>query len=267
MGQFDGKVAFITGAGRGQGRSHAIALAREGADIIAVDVCRDLPSVPYPMASADDLAVTVKEVEALGRRIVSAEVDVRDRPALQTAVDRGIAELGGVDIILANAGILPLAADDVDPKRFDEVIAVNLTGVYNSIEVAYPTMVERGRGGSIVITSSTGGLKGYPVSLPGGIAYVASKHGVVGLMRTYAVTLAPHNIRVNTIHPTGVDTLLTTNEPMQQWLATNAGGMMNALPVEVMQAQDVSDAVLWLVSDGARYVTGATLPVDAGFSL
>jgi SDR family mycofactocin-dependent oxidoreductase len=269
MRKLDGRVAFITGAARGQGRSHAIALAREGADIIAVDVCRDLEKVPYPMATREDMAQTVRKVEELGARIVTAEVDVRDRSGLKAAVDEGVERLGGLDIVLANAGILPVAADDLDPQRFDDVVEVNLTGVFNTVEVSYPHIKRQARGGAIVLTSSTGGLMAHPARLPGGIGYVASKHALVGLMRTYALTLAEHSIRVNTIHPTGVDTPLTTNEAMQKWLASNSGSMAmtNALPIELLQPQDISDAVLWLVSDEARYVTGVALPVDAGFTL
>ncbi|HEV8372366.1 MAG TPA: mycofactocin-coupled SDR family oxidoreductase [Actinomycetota bacterium] len=268
MGKLDGKVAFVTGAARGQGRSHALRLAEEGADVIAVDLCEQIDTVPYPMATQDDLAETTKQVEELDRRIVAAQADVRDRSALQAAFDQGVAALGGVDIVLGNAGIAPMspAADPV--QAFRDVIDVNLVGVWNTVEVTVPTLVEQGRGGAIVLTSSTAGLKGIGGENAGGLGYTASKHGVVGLMRSYANNLARHRIRVNTVHPTGVNTPMVVNDFMQQWLAedpTIAGAMTNALPVEILEPVEISNAILWLVSDEARYVTGVTLPVDAGF--
>jgi SDR family mycofactocin-dependent oxidoreductase len=267
MGKLEGKVAFITGAARGQGRSHAIRLAQEGADIIAVDLCAQIDSVPYPMATPDDLAETVKEVEALDRRIVAREADVRDRAGLQAAFDAGVAELGPVDIVLANAGIAPMSKN-TRGDLWTDVIAVNLTGVYHTVEVALPSMIEHGRGGAIVLTSSTAGLNGIAGSSAGGLGYTASKHGVVGLMRSYANNLAPHSIRVNTVHPTGVRTPMVVNDSMAEFLADPAtsGALANALPVELLEPVDISNAIAWLVSDDARYVTGVTLPVDAGFS-
>jgi SDR family mycofactocin-dependent oxidoreductase len=267
MGTLDGKVAFITGAARGQGRSHAIRLAQEGADIIGVDLCDQISTVPYPMATPDDLAQTDKEVEALGRRILVRQADVRDRPGLRAAFDEGVAELGGrCDIVLANAGIAPMVIGQDDPQPFLDVIDVNLTGVWNTVEVAKQMLIDGGRGGSIVLTSSTAGLKGITGDAPGGIGYAAAKHGVVGLMRVYATTLAPHNIRVNSVHPTGVATPMILNSVTEEWLATvgAANSTTNALPVELIEAVDVSNAVAWLVSDAARYVTGVTLPIDAG---
>jgi SDR family mycofactocin-dependent oxidoreductase len=267
MGKLEGKVAFITGAARGQGRSHAIRLAQEGADIIAVDLCAQIDSVPYPLSTPDDLAETVKEVEALDRRIVAREADVRDRDGLQAAFDAGVAELGPVDIVLANAGIAPMSPHEAgDP--WTDVIAVNLTGVYHTVEVALPSMIERGQGGAIVLTSSTAGLNGIAGGSASGLAYTASKHGVVGLMRSYANNLAPKSIRVNTVHPTGVNTPMVVNDAMAEFLADPAlaGALANALPVTLLEPIDISNAILWLVSDDARYVTGVTLPVDAGFS-
>jgi SDR family mycofactocin-dependent oxidoreductase len=268
MGKLDGKVAFITGAARGQGRSHAVRLAQEGADIIAVDICAQIASVSYPMATPEDLAQTAKEVEALDRRIVTTQADVRDRDALQAAYDAGVAELGVADIVLANAGIAPMAME-VKPNEWQDVIDVNLTGVYQTVEVAKPSMIERGRGGAIVLTSSTAGINGIGGSAPGGLGYTAAKHGVVGLMRSYANTLAPHSIRVNTVHPTGVNTPMIVNDTMQEFLAADpqlSQAMSNALPVDMVEPVDISNAILWLVSDDARYVTGVTLPVDAGFT-
>lgn len=268
MGKLDGRVAFITGAARGQGRSHAIRLAEEGADIIAVDVCAQIDSVPYPMATSDDLADTVKQVEALDRRIVAREADVRDAEALRSALAAGVAELGQVEIVLANAGIAPMSLHP-RPQEWQDVLDVNLTGVYNTVEAARPGMVERGAGGAIVLTSSTAGINGIGGDAPGGLGYTAAKHGIVGLMRSYANILAPHRIRVNTVHPTGVRTPMVVNENMEKFLAADpamGSAMANALPVDMVEAVDISNAIAWLVSDDARYVTGVTVPVDAGFT-
>ena len=270
MGKLDGKVAFITGAARGQGRSHAVRLAEEGADVIAVDLCAQIDTVPYPMATPEDLEETTRQVEQLDRRIVARQADVRDGAALQAALDQGVAELGGVDVVLANAGIAPVSGESDPARAFRDVIDVNLVGVWNTVQAAVPTMIEQGRGGAIVLTSSTAGLKGIGGDNAGGQGYTASKHAVVGLMRTYANTLAPHRIRVNTVHPTGVNTPMVVNEFMQRWLAEDpsiAGAMANLLPVEMVEPVDISNAILWLVSDDARYVTGVTLPVDAGFTV
>jgi SDR family mycofactocin-dependent oxidoreductase len=268
MGKLEGKVAFITGAARGQGRSHAIRLAQEGADIIAVDICQQIATVGYPMSTPDDLAETAKEVEALDRRIYAAQADVRDLAALKQAFNAGTAEVGPVDIVLANAGIAPMSMHP-QPEEWQDVIDVNLTGVYNTVQTAIPSMIERGQGGAIVLTSSTAGINGIGGDTPGGIGYTAAKHGVVGLMRTYANILAKHSIRVNTVHPTGVNTPMVVNEVMQEFLQqdpTMGQAMMNALPVDLVQPVDISNAILFLVSDDGRYVTGVTLPVDAGFT-
>jgi SDR family mycofactocin-dependent oxidoreductase len=268
MGKLEGKVAFITGAARGQGRSHAIRLAQEGASIIAVDICAQIDTVPYPMATPEDRAQTVKEVEALDRRIIARRADVRDEAALRAAFEAGVAELGPVDIVLANAGIAPLARHET-PGAWQDVIDVNLTGVFNTVETAIPSMIERGQGGAIVLTSSTAGINGIGGPSRGGLGYTAAKHGVVGLMRSYANNLAPHRIRVNTVHPTGVNTPMVVNEAMQEFLAADpslGNAMANALPVDMVEAVDISNAIAWLVSDDARYVTGVALPVDAGFT-
>ena len=267
-GKLTGKVAFITGAARGQGRSHAVRLAQEGADIIAVDICAQIDTVGYPMATPEDLAQTVKEVEAFDRRIVATQADVRDYTALKTALDNGVAQLGPVDIVLANAGIAPMTMNPQD-QEWDDVIAVNLTGVYNTVRAAAPAMIERGQGGAIVLTSSTAGINGIGGNTPGGLGYTASKHGVVGLMRGYANYLAPYKIRVNSVHPTGVNTPMVVNDIMQEFLRNDPSlgqAMANALPVDMVEAVDISNAIVWLVSDDARYVTGVTLPVDAGFT-
>jgi SDR family mycofactocin-dependent oxidoreductase len=268
-GRLEGKVAFITGAARGQGRSHAVRLAQEGASVIAVDLCRQIESVAYPMATPDDLAETVKEVEALDRRIVARETDVRDEAGLKAAFEAGVAELGPVDIVLANAGIAPMALGEERHEAWQDVIDVNLTGVFNTVETAIPSMIERGQGGAIVLTSSTAGINGIGGPTRGGLGYTAAKHGVVGLMRSYANNLAPSRIRVNSVHPTGVNTPMVVNDAMQEFLQHDPSlsqAMANALPVPMVEAVDISNAIVWLVSDDARYVTGVTLPVDAGFT-
>jgi SDR family mycofactocin-dependent oxidoreductase len=267
-GKLEGRVAFITGAARGQGRSHAVRLAAEGADIIAVDICAQIESVPHPMATAEDLAQTVREVEALGRRVVATRADVRDEAALQAAYDAGAAELGPADIVVANAGIAPMARDE-KPEAWRDAIDVNLTGVFHTVEVAIPSMTERGAGGAIVLIGSTSALTGIGGPTRGGIGYAAAKHGVVGLMRVYANNLAPHRIRVNSVHPTGVRTPMVINQAMAEFLAQDpslANANANALPVKILEPEDISNAVLWLVSDDACYVTGVALPVDAGFT-
>ena len=268
MGRLDGRVAFITGAGRGLGRSHAVRLASEGADVIAVDLCADITSLGYPMASGDDLLETERLVREQGRRIVARHADVRDSAGLRAAVQAGLDELGRVDIVVANAGISGLGAPEPDPElAFLEAVDINLSGTYRTVEAALPAMIEAGRGGSIVLTSSTAGLKGAIGGTGGTLGYVAGKHGLVGLMRSYATSLAPHCIRVNTIHPTAVNTLMATNDGVVRFAEQNPSigeAMANLLPVGLLEPSNISDAVLWLVSDEARYVTGVALPVDAG---
>jgi SDR family mycofactocin-dependent oxidoreductase len=276
MGKLDGKVAFITGVARGQGRSHAIRLAQEGADIVAIDLCAQIDTVRYPMATPDDLAETVREVEALDRRIIATEADVRDYPALQAAVDDGVAQLGRLDIACVNAGIASFGKlADLSEQSWQDMIDVNLTGVWHAAKAVIPHLRAAG-GGSIILTSSTAGLSG----LPNLGHYVAAKHGVVGLMRTLALELAPDMIRVNSVHPTTVDTPMVHNDAMYELFAGDlppeartpeavAGRFqtLNALPVPWVEAVDISNAVLWLASDESRYVTGVTLPVDAGMLL
>lgn len=266
MGKLEGQVAFITGAGRGQGRAHAVRLAEEGADVIGIDICRQLESVVYPMSTREDLDETAGLVKDLGRRIVTREADVRDVEALQQAFDEGVAELGAVTIVVANAGIGPggLASPE---QQWDEVIDVNLKGVWNTGRVAIPSMIEQGRGGSIVLTSSTGGLIGSPSNVPGMLGYTAAKHGVIGLMRSWANYLAPHSIRVNSVAPTTVRTPMANNgdvSTITKHVPELANALTNAMPVEAVEARDVANAVAWLASDDARYVTGTVVPVDAG---
>jgi len=271
MGRVAGKVAFITGAARGQGRSHAVRLAQEGADIIAVDICEQVDTVPYPMATPDDLAGTVEEVERLGRRIVAVEADVRDHDGLRAAVDQGVAELGRLDIVAANAGISSMAPlAEMTERTWQDMIDINLTGVWLTAKVAIPHLKAAG-GGSIIITSSVAGLK----ALQNIGHYAAAKHGVVGLMRTLALELAPYRIRVNSIHPTQVETPMVTNDATYRLFrpdmenptrqdAAQVGEALNALPIPWVEPVDISNVVLFLASDEARYITGVTLPVDAG---
>jgi SDR family mycofactocin-dependent oxidoreductase len=266
MGTLDGRVAFITGGARGQGRAEAIRLAQDGADIITVDICRQLQSVGYQMSTRDDLDETVRLVEALGRRIVAHEADVRDADAMQRAVDDGISTLGPVTIVVANAGIGPGGFASAE-QQWDDVIGVNLTGVWNTGRVTIPAMIEQGNGGSIILTSSTGGLVGAPSNVPGMLGYTAAKHGVIGLMRAWANYLAPHSIRVNSVAPTTVRTPMANNGDVStiiRHVPELANSLMNALPVEAVEAIDVANAVAWLASDEARYITGTVLPVDAG---
>jgi (+)-trans-carveol dehydrogenase/(-)-trans-carveol dehydrogenase len=268
----EGKVAFITGAARGQGRSHAIRLAQEGADIIAVDVCDDIPGIPYAGATEADLADTVKQVEALDRRIVAVKADVRDYAGLKAALDDGVAQLGKLDIVSANAGVgaAPQHAWELDEATWQTMIDINLTGVWHTAKAAIPHLIAN-KGGSIILTSSAAGLQAYE-----NIAhYVSAKHGVVGLMRTLALELAPHSIRVNSLHPTQVDTPMIQNEATYRLFRPDlerptkadfapASQTLNALPIPWVDPVDISNAVLFLASDEARYITGVALPVDAG---
>ena len=273
MARLDGKVAFITGAARGQGRSHAIRLAQEGADIIAIDVCEDIAGTPYAGATEADLAETVRLVEALDRRIVASKADVRDFGQLKQAVDDGVAQLGRLDIVSANAGVLTTMSptDELSEEAWSDMIDINLSGVWRTVKAAIPHIRAGGRGGSITLTSSVAGMIGYP-----NIAhYVSAKHGVVGLMRTLALELAPDNIRVNSIHPTQVDTDMIQNDgtyrlfrpdlehPTREDFEGAAMGV-NALPIAWVESVDISNALLFLASDEARYITGVPLPVDAG---
>ncbi len=271
MGKLTGKVAFITGVARGQGRAHAERLAAEGADIIGVDICQQIDTVAYPLATPEDLAETARLVEKHGRKAVLTRADVRDMADLRAAFKGGLDELGRVDIVLANAGIMPtvgVRANDDD--AFYDSVDVMLKGVWHTLRATVRTLIEQGDGGSIIITSSTAGLKGlYTAMDAGSDGYAAAKHGVVGLMRVYANRLAPHSIRVNTIHPTGVNSPMIANQAFADFVAQHpevAGSLQNALPVELLECRDVSDVVAWLASDEGRYITGVTLPVDAGFT-
>ena len=270
-GRLQGKVAFITGGARGQGRSHALTLAREGADIVALDIADQIDSVAYPMATPEDLQETVRLVEELGGRCLPIVADVRDIHAMDRAVKETVSELGRLDIAIANAGILHISAGeetlDEAAQRWGDALGVMLTGVYNTVRVVQQPMIDQGDGGSIVITSSTAGLSGMHDGSGGIGAYCASKHGVVGLMKGYAKLLGRYSIRVNTVHPMGVATPMVINEEFQRYHADHADVLEispRLLPITLLDPQDVSNAILWLVSDEARAVTGIALPVDAG---
>jgi (+)-trans-carveol dehydrogenase len=275
-GRVEGKVAFISGAARGQGRAHAVRLAQEGADIIAVDICKQIPSVQIPLSTPEDLAETADLVKGHNRRIYTAEVDVRDYDALKAAVDAGVEQMGRLDIIVANAGIGNGGAtlDKTSEGDWTDMIDVNLGGVWKTVKAGVPHLLAGGRGGSIILTSSVGGLKAYPHTGH----YVAAKHGVVGLMRTFAVELGAQNIRVNSVHPTNVNTPLFMNDGTMKLFRPDlenpgpddmkvVGQLMHTLPIGWVEPEDIANAVLFLASDEARYITGVTLPVDGGSCL
>jgi SDR family mycofactocin-dependent oxidoreductase len=270
MGRLDGRVAFITGAARGQGRAHAVRLAADGADIIALDICADIASMDYPNATPSDLEETAKFVEGAGGRIVARQADTRDADAVEKTLSEGLAEFGRLDIVIANAGIIRLSHGGDDRQVFGDIIDVNLIGVWNTVRAAIPALIDGGRGGSIVITSSSAGLKGTGTDKAGGQAYTAAKRGLVGLMQVWANDLAKHSIRVNTIHPTGVATGMVMNEAMQKLLAESEGSleqMQNALPIPILMPEDIANAVAFLVSDEAKFITGTAWPLDAGFAV
>ncbi len=271
VGRVAGKVAFITGAARGQGREHALRLAEEGADIIAVDVCDDIDGVSYPGATEADLDETAALVEKLDRRIVTAKADVRDLEGLAAALRRGVADLGAVDIVVANAGIsgTPAPAAMIEQSAWQTMLDINLTGVWHTVKVALPHMTNGS--GSIILVSSMLGIRG------GGYMahYASAKHAVVGLMNSLANELAPQWIRVNSIHPGNVRTPMLDNEWFCRTLrpdlenptiddAAEIIGQFHMLPKPVIEARAVSNAVLFLASDEAQYITGAALPIDAG---
>jgi len=270
--KLEGKVALVTGAARGQGRSHALRLAAEGADIIALDICRQVDSVPYAMSTPEDLSETEAQVTALDRRVVTGQVDVRDQPAMKAFVDKGVAELGRLDVVAANAGISSFGElHEMSEQTWRDMIDTNLTGVWNTVRVAVPHMLAGGRGGAIVITSSAAGLR--PLHNIG--HYVAAKHGLVGLMRALALELGPHEIRVNSLHPGTVETAMVINDAtIAQFRVDSESSTMDdfarrsqamhVLPVPWVQPEDISAALVFLASDDARYITGVTLPVDSG---
>lgn len=275
MGKLDGKVAFITGAARGQGRSHAVRLAAEGADIIAIDTTAKVDSVPYPLATADDLRETARLVEATGRKIVARDADVRDSSALAEAVDVGVEQFGRLDIVLANAGISsPAPTFEMSDETWQDMIDINLTGGWKSLKASVPHIIAGGRGGAVVITSSLAAIYANENTAH----YSAAKAGLVMMMKVMAKELAPHNIRVNTIHPTTVATDMILNDATYRLFRPDlenptradfeeAARTLNRLPVAALEPDDISNTVLYLVSDNAKYVTGTTQVIDAGGAL
>lgn len=262
------RVAFITGAARGQGRAHAVRMANEGADIIAVDVAGKLPDcVPYDPATPEDLTETVRLVEATGRRIHAAQVDVRDADGLRETVDAGVAEFGRLDVIVANAGISPPQRwNEITPADFRDVLDINVTGVFNTVIAGAQHIIDGGRGGSIILISSAAGIKLQPFM----IHYTASKHAVTGMARAFAAELGRHEIRVNSVHPGPVATAMGSGD-----MITAIGRAMESnpllqnmmtpfLPTWVLQPEDVADVVCWLATDESKYLTAAAIPVDQG---
>ncbi|MFN8225017.1 MAG: mycofactocin-coupled SDR family oxidoreductase [Gaiellales bacterium] len=274
MGRLEGKVAFVTGAARGVGRSIAVRLAEEGADIVALDLCAPVDAEQqYPGATEDDLDRTAAAVESLGRRIVARRGDVRDFATVEATVAEGVTELGRIDVVAANAGSVRMGslAHETTEDEWSEMLGVNLTGAWNTARAAIPRLIDQEAGGSIVLISSLAGLEGAPMIG----AYTAAKHGVVGLMRTLALELGPHRIRANTIHPGGIDTAMGLNDAWYRFFLPELENptradyepimrRINALPVAVVDPVDIANAVVFLASDEARYITGVTLPVDAG---
>ena len=273
MGKLDGKVALVTGAARGQGRSHAVALAEAGADVIAIDICAPIDTIEYRAATVADLDETVAEVEKTDRRIVARQADVRDLAGLQAAVADGVSELGRLDVVVANAGIFSSApVHELTEEQWNTMLDINLTGVWKTVKATVPTLIEQDQGGSIILISSSGGIQGFPNFAH----YVSAKHGVTGLARTMSNELGPLNIRTNSIHPTSVLTDMIDHVGMYRLFRPDLDtpthddfrqaleGGMNVMPTPWVEARDISNAVVWLASDDSRYVTGVALPVDAG---
>jgi (+)-trans-carveol dehydrogenase len=273
VGKVEGKVGFVTGAARGQGRAHAVRLAEEGADIIAIDICEQLDGVRFPMSTPADLAETVRLVEKTGKRIHAVRGDVRDYDAMKAVVDDGVAQFGRLDIVIANAGIAPSGTPmhEMDPKIWQDTIDINMTGVWLSTKVSVPRIIAGGRGGSVILTSSIGGIAANP-----NIGnYVTAKHGVIGIMRTLALELGQHSIRVNALAPTQVSTPMVLNEALYRAFrpdlpnptaddAAVVSQAMHVLPTPWVDAEDIANAALFLASDESRYITGVVLPIDAG---
>jgi SDR family mycofactocin-dependent oxidoreductase len=274
-GSLEGRVAFVTGAGRGQGRAHAIRLANEGADIIAIDICGPLPSITYPLASSEDLDETVRGVEAAGRKILARHVDIRDGAALRQVVAEGVEQFARLDILVANAGVLSWGRLwELSEEQWDTVIDVNLSGTWRTIRAAVPAMIEAGNGGSIIIVSSSAGLK----ATPGNGHYAASKHGLVALTNSLALEAGEFGIRVNSIHPYSIDTPMIEHEAMMEMFKEHPSFLHSFAPMpfhphdpggrrhrnEFMAPEEVSDVVAWLAGDGSATLSGVQIQVDRG---
>ena len=285
MSTLEGKVALISGAARGQGRSHALRLASEGAEIVALDICSDTDTIDYSNSSKEDLEETARLVEGLGRQCLARQVDVRDWAAVRSATQECVERFGRIDIVLPAAGIVRLANDQAaqNIQLWYDIVDTNLTGAMHVVRAAIPALIEGGRGGAFVLTGSTAGVR--PIAPPaasadnigwGGLAYTASKFGLNGICKQLAGALAAHSIRVNVVHPTGVLSGMTMNDAMMR-IAEEAmadgdsdnamAAMQNAMPVQILEAGDISDAISFLVSDRAKWITGVSLPVDAGFCI
>lgn len=263
MGNLTGKVALVTGAARGLGRSHAIRLAEAGAAIVAIDICAPVEGIPYEMATRDDLAQTEELVAATGAEIFVASVDIRNYNLLLPTLDKAVARLKGLDIVVANAGVAVTApSDEISQPQWDAIIGVNLTGTWNTFRASTPYLLRRG-GGSIIAIASVAGLVGVPLLDP----YAASKHGIVGLVKAFSLQLAEKNVRVNAICPTAVRG--TGMDALDRSIAESASpkvrtAFQNALAIGAVEKSDVSNAVLFLASEEARFITGTALAVDAG---
>jgi SDR family mycofactocin-dependent oxidoreductase len=274
MGALDGRVVFITGAARGQGRASALLFARAGARILAVDIAADIETVGYALSTPDDLDETVRLVEAEGGEIVARTADVRDRAALEDAVAAGMSRFGRLDFVLCNAGVFAWTSDRRDePQAWTDTMDVNTRGTYNAIEAALPAMLDSGNGGSIVITNSLAGIAPMLIERrfrsAAYMSYMASKHGSVGLMRAYALMLADASIRVNSLHPGGVSTPMIANESVDAIMAEMGSAIVYSpvMPIQRLEPEDVANASLWLCTDAARYITGTVLPIDGGAML
>lgn len=273
MGRMDNKVAFVTGVARGQGRSHCLTLAREGAKIIGIDLCHSLDKVAYPLGTEEDLAETDRLIKEIGGEAVLLQADTRNRSQLQAAVQAGLERFGQIDAVVASAGVWTWGeARDLPEDEWQFALDMNLTGAFNTAQAALPSMIDRGQGGSIMFTSSQLALRGCPQA----VAYSAAKGGLVGMMRALASELAPHQIRVNTIHPSTVATDMVLNQPTYDLFAPHKNGeatvedlhesmrAFHMLPIPLIESQDISNAVLYLASDESRALTSIVLPVDAG---
>jgi SDR family mycofactocin-dependent oxidoreductase len=275
-GRLEGKVALITGAARGQGRAHAVRFAQEGADVIALDICRQIDSNPYPLATAEDLAETERLVAECGQRALTFQADVREREEVRNAVEEGVADLGGIDIVVANAGILPMAMGDPDANDFVDAVDVDLVGVINTVSVALPHVPD---GGSIIVTGSTAGLvpgaADNPIMGPGGAGYGWSKRTLVSYVEELALILAPRSIRINAMHPSNCNTHLLQNDGLYRLFrpdleeptredAELAFTFFQAMPVPYVEPEDVANLALFLASEESRYITGQQIGVDGG---